>query len=74
MPNGLLKIIIPDKCHIDNLKTKGDSSCPISFDYIATIDKNASTITDDNGNEILDVNKANEYIFVHVYFQTPLWM
>lgn len=68
MPNGLLKIIIPDKCHIDNLKTKGDNSCPISFDYIPTIDKNASTITDDNGDEILDVNKANEYIFVHVYF------
>lgn len=66
-PNGTLKIIVPETCHIDNLKTKGENSVPLSFDFIPTIDKNAITVIDEDGNEMLDTSKVSEYISINVY-------
>ena len=66
-PNGILKIIVPDVCHIDNLKTKGENSIPLTFDFVPTIDKKPVVIVDENGNETLDISKTNEYIYISVY-------
>lgn len=66
-PNGILKIIVPDVCHITNLKTKGENSIPLTFDFVPTIDKKPVVVVDENGNETLDKSKTNEYIYISVY-------
>lgn len=67
-PNGIIKIEIPDSCHVRNLKMSMNSEAlPLTFDFVPATDKTIKTTIDSLGNEVLDTSKADSYIQVTIY-------